>query len=145
MFHQIKDSSNSKKCLSSMHQYPVKSPNLTGFPSHEAYFLVVAKKEIFIPFYSTLPLLLTLKQLDQLCTRSDIPGCTTRKIKLKRQLACKIHQTFAMQGERVVTLLTLMPSWIQYSSENTGVGKIVLSCKLANYKDFQKVFFYFPN
>ena len=36
-----------------------------------------------------------------------------------------------------------MPSWIQYSSENTGVGKIVLSCKLANYKDFQKVFFLF--
>ena len=93
MFHQIKDSSNSKKCLSSMHQYPVKSPNLTGFPSHEAYFLVVAKKEIFIPFYSTLPLLLTLKQLDQLCTRSDIPGCTTRKIKLKTETSASLQNT----------------------------------------------------
>ena len=102
MCHQIKDSSNSKKCLSSMHQYPVKSPNLTGFPSHEAYFLVVAKKEIFIPFYSTLPLLLTLKQLDQLCTRSDIPGCTTRKIKRKTETSASLQNTpniFSARGE----------------------------------------------
>ena len=39
-----------------------------------------------------------------------------------------------------------MSSRIQYSSENAGFGRIVLSCKLANYKNIQKfISFYFQN
>jgi len=45
--------------------------------------ILIAKALFILPCLSTL--LLTLKQLVQLCGRSDIPGCAIRKLKLKTE------------------------------------------------------------
>ena len=68
--------------------------------------ITIAKALFIPPCPSTI---LPSWPFDQLCARSDTPGCVTRKLKLKTKESdsWKIHQTIAMQGERVVTLLAL--------------------------------------
>ena len=64
--------------------------------THNSKYRITIANTLFIPPCPS-TLILTLKQLDQLCARSDIPGCAKRKLKLKTEKSASCKYTKQLQ------------------------------------------------